>query len=709
MKIFRTFIVYLLLHASFVLSAQTEQTAAQKVLAPETQHARLSQVVNLLLTKNHYQKTELNDDFSKKIFNKYLTDLDYNKSYFIKSDIDQFKTHELKFDDYLMSGTIIPAYDIFNVYIKRLAEQTDFALASLKKDFDFTKDDYFEPNREKADYFKTKEEQNEWWYKRVKNEALSLKLSGKDAAAINETLTKRYQNLQKQITQFKSEDVFQTFMNSFTECFDPHTSYFSPRSSEDFKINMSLSVEGIGAQLRTENEYTKVAEIIVGGPADKSKLIFANDKIVAVGQGSEGKLVDVIGWRIDDVVSLIRGAKGTVVRLEIIPATAGANDPHKIIELVRDKVKLEEQSAKAEVKTVEQNGKTYKIGVIDIPTFYIDFEALNKRDPDYKSTTRDVKNLITKLKADKVDGIVIDLRNNGGGSLKEAVELTGLFIPEGPVVQVKDNNGEIEVDEDTDPSVYYDGPLAVLVNKFSASASEIFSGAIQDYGRGLIIGEQTYGKGTVQNLIDLNQFFTNKKQIASNNDYSSNSTVKYGQLKLTIAKYYRIDGSSVQNMGVIPDIDFPSAYDSKTFGESSQEYSLPWDKINSSSYKPYKIFEKVKPQLLASHKVRVEKDAEFKLMVEEINDLKREREKTQISLNEAKRKKERELADKKKSERDAIRKGAKPASKEAEDPNKKEPAATDVQLVESMKILSDYITMTDKSPSKNNKGNVKVD
>lgn len=691
----RLFIPVFIFLFSTILYAQSDQNVALKTLVPEPQHARLSQVVNLILIKNHYSKPEVNDDFSKRIYKKYMSDLDLNKMYFLKSDVDQFKTNELKFEDYLSSGTVLPAFDIFNTYIKRVNEQAEFAINRLKKSFDFTKDESLEQSRENADYFRNKDEQNTWWNKKVKSEALALKLSGKDDTSIAETLTKRYQAIQKQLSQLKSEDAFSAFMNAFTESFDPHTSYFSPRSSEDFKISMSLSVEGIGAQLRAENDYIKVVEIIVGGPADKSKLLFADDRIVAVGQGVDGKMVDVVGWRIDDVVALIRGAKGSVVRLEIIPATAGPNDPHKTIELVRDKVKIEEQSAKSEVKTIQLNGQDYKIGIINIPTFYIDFEALNKGDQNYRSTTRDVKNLITKLKADKVDGIVIDLRNNGGGALKEAIELTGLFIPSGPVVQVKDSNDEIEVDEDTDPSVTYDGPLALLVNKFSASASEIFTGAIQNYGRGLIVGDQTFGKGTVQNLIDLNRFFQGRQPNTPSNDYSAGNTVKYGQLKLTIAKYYRVDGSSVQNLGVIPDIQLPTVYDNKKFGEAAEEYSLPWDKINTSDFKPVKAVNKYIPQLQSLHTNRVEKDVNYKLLVDEYNEIKKERDKTVISLNEAKRKKDREDLEKRKSDRDAARK----ANKKDTD-SSKIAKNDDVLLNETMNILSDLISLSGSNGQK---------
>ncbi len=433
---------------------------------------------------------------------------------------------------------------------------------------------------------KSNSELNEIWRKRLKNDALTYKLNGKDWAFIQKTLKKRYKNFSQFLNQYNSEDVFQLAMNSFTQSIDPHTNYLSPQTSDNFKIDMSLSLEGIGARLQTEDDYTKVAEIIPGGPADKSGLLKADDKIIGVAQGEDGEFEDIIGWRITDAVKLIRGAKGTTVRLQIIKAGSDLNAKPIDISLVRDKIKLEDQAAKGSVLEIINDDKPFRIGVIDIPKFYNDFEGQRNGDGNYKSTTKDVRKIIDSLTTEKVDGIIIDLREDGGGSLQEAIELTGLFIKDGPVVQVKSSDGNIEIAKDPDAGIVYAGPLAVLVNRFSASASEIFSGAIQDYGRGLIIGEQTFGKGTVQNLIDLNRLSSKKMDL--------------GQVKITIAKYYRINGGSTQNLGVIPDISFPSIVDPKEFGESAEPSALPYDEIKSAEYNKFSDLKKYVPQLVAN-------------------------------------------------------------------------------------------------------------
>ncbi|MEO8400162.1 MAG: carboxy terminal-processing peptidase, partial [Ignavibacteriaceae bacterium] len=530
---------------------------------------------------------------------------------------------------------------------------------------------------------KDENELNEIWRKRVKNDALSLKLAGKDWKSTSKTLKKRYDNFRKNIVQYSSEDVFQLIMNSYSEALDPHTNYLSPISSDNFKIDMSLSLEGIGAQLQQDDDYTKVNEIIPGGPAFKSNLLHRDDKITGVAQGEEGEMVDVIGWRLTDVVQLIRGPKGTIVRLQILEAEDGPNALPQEIKIVRDKVKLEEQSAKKDVIEIKNDNHAYKLGVISIPKFYADFEAQQKGVKDYKSTTRDVKNLIGELKKENVDGLIIDLRNNGGGALNEAIDLTGLFIKDGPVVQVKSADGKVDVGDDPDPQIYYEGPLAVLVNRFSASASEIFTGAIQDYGRGIIIGEQTYGKGTVQNLIDLNRVIPNQQE-------------KMGQLKLTIAKYYRINGGSTQNKGVIPDIGFPSAFDSKDFGESSEPSALPWDQINSTQFKPYADISKLIPILLQKHKERFEKSLEFDYLNEDIEEYKQSREKQFVSLNEEVRRKEKDELEEKRFQRENERRKLKGLTllKKGEKSVENKDNQDDYLLKECSYILSDFISMS---------------
>ncbi len=539
-------------------------------IKPEPQHQLAFQTSIQLVSSYHYAKPRIDDVFSSKALDNYLKHIDPSHAYFLKSDIELFEKNRYTIDDAVLNGNADFAFEIFNVYRQRLQDRIDFALTLLRDSFAFAETDSFEIDREKSNWCKDYKELDALWNQKVRFECLALAVSGKAYANYSETVKKRYENLLKFSSKTKSEDVFQMFMNAILELADPHTNYFSPRTAEDFKQSMSLSLEGIGAQLRTENEYTKVNEIIKGGPADKSKKIHAGDKIIGVSQSKDSEIVNVVDWRIDDVVALIRGKKGTLVRLEIIPAS----EPNKtrIIELIRDKIVLEDQSAKSSVKEITRKGKKYKVGVISIPTFYIDFAAAQKGDPNFKSTTRDVKKLITELKKEKITGLILDLRNNGGGSLKEAVDLTGLFVATGPVVQVKDQTENIREESDQDPEIFYDGPLTVLVNRFSASASEILSAAIQDYHRGIVIGEKTYGKGTVQDIIDLNQYVrpVNNKPV--------------GQVKLTIAKFYRINGSSTQHKGVTPDIIVPGIYDHPKFGEDASEFALQWDQIQSTSF-----------------------------------------------------------------------------------------------------------------------------
>ncbi len=514
---------------------------------------------------------------------------------------------------------------------------------------------------------------------RIKNDALNLVLSGKDWKNTSDFLLKRYHNYHKIVLQYEAEDIFALFMNSFTQVYDPHTDYFSPAASENFNIAMRLSLEGIGATLRQDNDYTVVASIVPGGPANKSGLLHEEDKIVGVAQGEDGEMVDIIGWRVDDAIQLIRGKKGTIVRLQIMKAKDGPGDPTTEIKIVREKIKLEEQAAKDEILDIEENGKSFKLGIVKLPSFYTDFEAQQKGDPNYKSTTRDVKNILNKFKEQKVDGVILDLRNNGGGSLQEAIQLTGLFIKDGPVVQVKNSANMVEVDKDPDPSIIYDGPLAVMTNRFSASASEIFAAAIQDYGRGLILGSNTYGKGTVQNLIDLNRAMpiTNKK---------------LGQLKITIQKFYRITGSSTQHLGVKPDISFPSQFTAKEFGESSQPSSLPWDQIQSAQFKPYSNLSKYFPLLEKKHNDRIKNDIEYNFMLDDIKEFNLNREKKTLSLNEAVRKLERNQAEANKKRKDEERAkylGLKiDEKKEIEIPQSKQ---SDFELKESGRILADLI------------------
>ncbi len=651
-------------------------------IVPKSYMPEEDQLINTILSRYHYRKFKLNDSLSSVIFDRYIKALDNNRNYFYASDIKDFDNYKFLLDNDIQNGDLTPAYKIFNTFKKRVIERNDYVDTLLNRGFDFTKNEKFLIDRDSVSWPVTQEDMNELWRKKVKNDALNLILSGKKWKDAQEVLKKRYENFRRAIYQYNSEDVFQLFMNSYTESIDPHTNYLSPSTSENFKIDMSRSLEGIGAQLQQEDDYTKVNEIIPGGPAYKSGLLKRNDKIIGVGQGDDGEMVDIIGWRITDVVQLIRGPKGTTVRLEIIPADKGPNAISREIIIVRDKVTLEEQSAKKDVIDINQNNTLYKIGVITIPAFYIDFEARQKGDPNYKSTTRDVRKLIKELKEEKVNGIIIDLRNNGGGALDEAVQLTGLFIKYGPVVQVKSSDGKMDVDSDPDPNIVYDGPLAVLVNRFSASASEIFTGAIQNYERGIIVGEQTYGKGSVQNLIDLNRL------IGSSGD-------KFGQVKLTIAKYYRIDGGSTQNKGVIPDIKLPSAIDPVEWGESSEPSALPWDQIQPTKYQVYSDLKKYIPELEKMHEDRMDSSAEFDNVLEDIREYKEAKAEKYVSLNEEVRKKEKEDDDNKRFERENERRKSKGLKLlEKGETNIKKNKNDDPYLEETGHILADLIKLT---------------
>ncbi|MBM4172333.1 MAG: tail-specific protease [Ignavibacteria bacterium] len=685
MKKYITLIVYLLFitnciaqNPEIVLS-KDHKIDSSKVIIPDETYKRISQVITQILENYHYRKQHLNDSLSVLIFNEYIKTLDNNRVYFLKSDIEKYSKYNSQFDDFLKTGSLEIPFEIFNLYKKRLDERVKYINKILQTEMDFTVNESFTPNRTKADWASSTEESDEIWRLRLKNDALNLIITGKDWKSSVDVLLKRYYNFHKIILQYEPEDVFSLYINSFTQVYDPHSDYLSPIASQNFNIAMKLSLEGIGATLRSENDYTIVTTIVPGGPAYKSGLLHEEDRIVGVAQGEDGEFVDVIGWRLDDAIQLIRGKKGTLVKLQIIKAKDPLNSPPTEIKIVRDEVKLEEQAAKSEILNLQENNIPLKIGVVKIPSFYTDFEGQRKNKPNYRSTTRDVKNILEKLKEEKVDGVVIDLRNNGGGSLQEAIQLTGLFIKQGPIVQVKNSANFIEVDQDPDPSIVFDGPIAVMINRFSASASEIFSAAIQDYGRGIVLGENTYGKGTVQNLLDLNHSIPIKDK-------------NLGQLKLTIAKFYRIDGGSTQHKGVKPDIDFPSAYDSEDFGESSMPSALPWDKIQAANFTKYDDINKFLSLLKQKHDYRIKTDPEFQLMNEEIEEFRSNRKQKEFSLNIEVRKKERDLAEERKKRREEER--AKILGIKLEDKKEIEAAeskAPDFELKESGRILVDLI------------------
>jgi carboxyl-terminal processing protease len=683
MKKFLLFILFLLISTLFAQKTKNENGIidTNKVLVPDHYHSKVNQVVATILTKYHFKKTDIDDSLSSMVLDNMVKSLDFNKVYFLQSDIDEFEKNRYKIDDYLLTGNSNFAFDIFNTYKQRLNQRMKYIKKMLKNEFDYSIDESYIPDREDEEWAKSKDELNEIWRKRLKNDALNKKLSDEEWAKTSENLLKRYKNYHRVILQYKSEDVFQLYMNSFATAIDPHSSYFSPITSENFNISMARSLEGIGAQLTSRDDYTTIVRIIPGGPADKSKNLFENDRIVSVAQDDDGEFIDVVGWRTDDVVQHIRGKKGTKVRLEVLRADDTPDMPTEIVTLIRDKVTLVDQSAESEIIFLNENDTPFKLGVVKIPAFYIDFKARARGEINYKSTTRDVKKLIAELKQENVDGIIVDLRNNGGGSLQEAIELTGLFIEDGPVVQVKDARGSIEVNRDPDPSIYYDGPLAVLLNRRSASASEIFSAAIQDYGRGLVLGEQTFGKGTVQNLTDLNRFIRFGDQ-------------KLGNVKLTIAKYYRINGSSTQKKGVIPDIKYPSPVEPEEYGESSYPTSLKWDQIETSYYESYGNIADYLPELLKNHQQRISGDIEFQYLIEDIEEMKSKKNKKSFSLNEAVRKAEREEAEAKKKMREEERqKKADIKMVKKSEVGKDETTLDDPQLEESGRILADLIIL----------------
>ncbi len=685
-----TVIIALVLATYFFISESVGLSPANgmdldtlEVLVPKNQYLIENQLISTILSRYHYKNVQLDDSLSSIIYDKYIAALDHGKNYLLASDLDKFEEYRYKLDDNLNEGNILPFYEIFNLFRDRMQTRVDYIDTILTAKFDYTIDEEFHANRDETDWAETYGDLNELWRLRIKNDALSLKMNGKDWEEIIENLSKRYENYERLLSQYNSEDVFQLAMNSYSGSIDPHTNYLSPISSENFNIEMSLSLEGIGARLMSKDGYTTIVEIIPGGPAFKSKILQADDRIIAVAQGEEGEFVDVVGWRITDVVQLIRGPKESVVRMQVLPAEGGLDATPIEISLVRDKIKLEDQAAKSEILEIINDGLTYKVGVITIPKFYTDFEGQRKGEKNYKSTSRDVKKLLEVLNTENVDAVIIDLRNNGGGSLTEAVEVAGLFIEKGPVVQVRDMNNSVNIVKDPDPDIIYGGPVAILVNRFSASASEIFAGAMQDYGRGIVIGEQTYGKGTVQNLIDLNRFASNRRD-------------KLGQVKITIAKYYRINGGSTQNLGVIPDIKFPSYVNPEEFGESSEPNALKWDQIDAAEYKMFGDLSEIISMLSELSDERTNNNPEFDYLQDDILEYKEAMQKNSLSLNEKVRLKEKEDKEEKEFQRENERrkiKGLKLLEK-GETPPEDEEDDSDIFLNETALIITDMIRLS---------------
>jgi carboxyl-terminal processing protease len=612
-------------------------------LEPNMEQRYASNIATRFLTNYHYKRTRLDDELSGEIFDSYLELLDPSKIYFLAADIEMFERYRHGMDDALRHSDLTSAYEIFNIYVDRVQQRVNYARTRVKQPFDFGVDEYYKYDREDEPWATTNEELDELWRKRVKNDYLRLMLTDKEPEAIVETLTERYDNLERRINELETEDVFQFFMNAFAQSIEPHTAYLSPRTSENFEIQMKLSLEGIGALLGRENEYTLISRVVPGGPADQDGRLKAGDRITAVGQGNDGKMVDVIGWRIDDVVELIRGPKDTLVRLEVLPENESVSGPTSMIDLVRNEVKLEEQAAQSEVIEVPVPGSedaVVKIGVIDLPTFYLDFNGRAQNKPDYRSSTRDVRKLIGELEEQGVAGIVVDLRNNGGGSLLEATTLTGLFIDKGPVVQVRNSSGRISLEEDVDAGMAWKGPLAVLVNRYSASASEIFAAAIQDYGRGVVIGEPTFGKGTVQSLLDLD-------------DYAPSDKPGMGQLKITMAQFFRVNGGSTQNRGVEPDIRFPSAGDPQEYGERSMDNALPWTSIDAARFDRSGDLSRLVAVADSRYQDRILDDREFGWLLSDIDDFNHYAAEKSVSLLESVGREKMKESEEKKAQRKA--------------------------------------------------------
>jgi len=617
------------LAAAMVLAPTLGVATTQSAFEQSDRHAKVSRLVTTLFERSHYRQVRVDDSVSSRVMDRYIEVMDANRHYFLVGDIDDFEAYRFELDDAVKRGELDAIFIIYARYIERSRERLEYALTLLQTEPDFTIDETYVFDRREHAWAKSADELDEIWRKRVKNDALSLMLAGKTWQESSEILTTRYSRVLKRLDQVKADDVFESFMNAYSHTLDPHSSYFSPRNSEEYRIQMSLSYDGIGASLQVDEDYVSILNVIPGGPAAIDGTLKPQDRITAVGQGTDGELVDVVGWRLDEVVDLIRGPGGTTVRLQILPAGAAPGSPEQMLDLTRDKIKLEAQAAKSQRLEVEKGEETLHIGVIDVPSFYQDFNARAAGDEDYTSTTRDVRRLIGELEEEGIDGLVIDLRNNGGGHLSEATALTGLFVESGPIVQLRNTNGRIEVLDDPMPAKVYDGPLAVLVNRYSASASEIFAAAIQDYNRGVVVGQQTFGKGTVQNLYPLDR-------------YAPGRDPKFGQLTLTIGKYYRVTGGSTQHRGVVPDIELPSAVDTEIVGESSRESALPWDQIEATKYQADDPLQSAVSLLSENQQERAGTDPDYMFLVSDIEEQRSNQEHSSVSLSLKLRQQERE-------------------------------------------------------------------
>lgn len=660
--------------------AKAVATANSQDLSPTERQRRVSKLVSNVIERSHYRQSPINDPVSSLVLDRFIEQLDGGRSYFLASDIAEFERYRYQLDDAVVNGQLEPVFAIFNRFQLRNKERVKYAVDLLKTEPDFTVDESFEFDRAKAPWAKSPEELNDIWRRRVKNDAVSLMLTEKPWVETKDILQKRYERVVKRTEQVTSDDIFEVFMNSFAHVFDPHSSYFSPRNSEEYRIQMSLSYEGIGASLQLVDDYVTVLNVLPGGPAAINGTLGANDRIIAVGEGKSGKFVDVIGWRLDDVVQIIRGKVGTTVRLNILPAGAAPGSPEKVLELNRNKVSLDAQAAQKKVHTIKRGDREMKVGVINVPSFYQDFEAKSSGAKDYRSTTRDVQKLINELKAEKVDSLIMDLRGNGGGHLTEATALSGLFVPAGPIVQLRETGGRVEVLDDPEPNTAWDGPMIVLVDRYSASASEIFAAAIQDYGRGIIVGQQTYGKGSVQNLYPLDR-------------YALGPDPGFGQLTVTIGKYYRVTGESTQHRGVQPDISMPTAISPEEVGESTRESALPWDRIRPAEFSKEGQLTQAITALEQSHEQRIAVDPDFRSLLADLDSFEKIRTQKQLSLNLKTRVTEREQLETERLARENERRksrGEAPVAKLADLTGQEPP---DAVLDETVQIAADLSGM----------------
>ncbi|MBL1410487.1 carboxy terminal-processing peptidase [Sphingobacterium faecale] len=675
-------------------------------IKPTLQHEVIAKEVVGILENFSYKKVGASDSLSNIVFNNLIKMIDQGKNYLLQSDIDDINKYKNTMSQDMKKGDLSAPFYIFNIYSQRYLDAMEYALTQVDATHNFDKDENYTNNREKLNWFKSEAELQDQWRKRVKLDLLNLKMTTADGKNEDEkhkeTLRKRYNNLISQAKKTNANDAFQLIMSSFTDAIDPHTTYYNPSFAQAFNEGMSNTLEGIGARLQMENEMVTIKEIIAGGPAFKEKTLKMDDRIIAVAQGNDGEFEDIVGWRLDAAVAKIKGSKGTIVRLKILPAGQDISAQPTIVKLTREKIVLEEESAKKSIKTVKgDDGKDYRIGVINLPKFYIDFEGYRKGDPNYKSTTRDVRLILDSLRKENVDAVVLDLRNNGGGSLQEAIELTGLFIDKGPVVQVRSTNNRVEVEQDKDAGAIWTGPFGVIINRFSASASEIFAGAIQDYGRGIILGSTSYGKGTVQSAVQMSRFIspTNKlllKAAGADKDADTpTGAPEFGQINVTIGKFYRVTGSSTQHKGVDADITFPTQYGAEKFGESSEPAALPWDQIKGTAFSKLADLKGTTQKLQDIHLKRMEKSPEYKFLLEDIEEFNKSDSIAQISLNQVKLKKERDLN--KTKNRARINKLLEihhmPLWKEGQPQPKVE---FDFILDESMKVMKDYVQLVKK-------------